>query len=694
MSAHAAAPLYALPSPQRWLSQQETLALTGWSDRWLREKANAGEVIFREADKIAPNGRRLREFLAASLPAEARAKLAGEQQPTKSGLAAPLFASQVPSTTEQQRVALPNALAQAQAEERMQVLQPILNYASHPLRYQVLKLEDGRAVTSKSRMILYQAAAHKVSERTIKLWLQWFREGGFPALADKQRSDKNTSRWFENHRKAAYLAAWLYLDCRQSFRMVHEAIAQDRELLDLADDELPSYETVRAWLRSLPPYLKTFAREGRRAYQNRMSPYVRREYADVAANQVWVSDHMIHDVEVLNDCFPEAPWGAPIRLRFTCLLDFRARYVVGASWCWEGSSRSIATAIRRAVMQHGPCEHFYCDNGKDYLKVAKGAQPAYLADSDAIRGWHESELTQLHERGIMARLGMKVTHCIVRHPQSKHVERFFRTLHERFDKRWQTYTAGASHLRPDQTTAAMEIHRKLMKHGRVHESHHPPASAFIALCMAWIEEYHHRPHEGEGMNGRPPAQVFADERAELSRPMPEAHDLAIMLAEQTRRKVRECSIEFRKHRYTYCDAVSRDVMHEMNEREVTVAYDASDLESVAILDDGGHFLCWAKAEAFLKFDPTDKDTQRQIGESMADRRNLEKQTRNLLDGIARGARANGARNPVEMLAEHTQVSPVVEATLTHRLPKLKPDPSAAAPPSAADIAANFLEAIK
>jgi putative transposase len=694
MSAQAAPYLYVLPpaatQSDEWLTAEQVMEITGWSDRWLRKQSELGNIVSRKTTHIARNGRHIREYLAASLPkqqaGEAEQPLSAPQ-PAQAALA--LFAS-LPSST-LSRVTLPDPGDQAQAEQRLAILQPILGF--NPDRHAQLRLSDGRAVTSRSRMVLYQAETHGVAPRTLKMWLKRYRTGGFPALADKQRSDKNTSRWFAQNLKAAYLAAYLYLECRQSYRAVHEAILADRELLGITD--VPHYDTVRAWLQSMPAYLTAYAREGRRAYQERMAPYITRGYSDVFANQVWVSDHMIHDVEVMNDCFPEAPYGAPIRLRFTCLLDFCSRYVVGASWAWEGSSRSIATAMRRAFAQHGPCEHFYCDNGKDYLKVAKGAMPAYLAEPADIRGWYDSELRQIEQQGILARLGIKVTHCIVRHPQSKHVERFFRTLHEQFDKRfYQHYTGGASHLRPDATAAAMEMHRKLMKHGRVDESLHPPASAFIALCMAWIEEYHQRPHSGEGMDGRTPAEVFAAEQNPRKQPAPALHDLALLLAEQTRRKVRECAIELNKRRYVHYDAISRDVLHEMNEREVVVAYDPLDPEAIAVLDEDGHFLCWARAEEKLSFDPADKMVQQRIGESMADRRHLEKAVRNTLDSISLAARANGARTPFEALAERAKVSSIVEGALTHRAPKLKPVPDAAAPPSAADIAAKFLEALK
>ncbi|QNI34512.1 Mu transposase C-terminal domain-containing protein [Alloacidobacterium dinghuense] len=704
MSAQPATSLYLLPSSSaaEWLTAEQVMTATGWSRRTFFR--NVSGLIARDSDRTAPNGRKVREYLAASLPAEARGKIgvSGDGRKLQAGESAgglipnqSLLFTSLPSPTDEHRITLPDPEDQAQAEQRLGILKPILEFGDDPGRYASLRLKDGRPVTSPTRLLMYQAETHDIAERTLKTWIQRYRAGGFPALADKQRSDKNTSRWFAHNEKAAHLAAYLHLICQQSYRVCHEAIQQDAEMLGLGDD-LPSYETVRAWLASAPPYLKAYAREGRRAYQERMSPYISRHYADVASNQIWVSDHMIHDVEVMNDCFPEAPYGTPIRLRFTCLLDFHSRYVVGASWCWEGSSRSIATALRRAALRHGACEHFYCDNGKDYRKVAKGAMPAYLAKTAVDeQEWWANETRWLDEIGILGRLQMKVTHCIVRHPQSKHVERFFRTLHERFDKQWfQNYTGGAPHLRPDATTAAMELHRKLVKQGRANESFHPPASYFIAACMAWIDEYHHRVHEGEGMDGRTPAQVFEQDRLDESRPMPSERDLALLLAEQTRRKVRECSIELNKRRYTYYDAESRDVLHEMNERDVLVAYDPNDTEGVAILDQDGHFLCWAREEQMLGFNPADPEIQQQIGQSMADRRHLEKSARNLLEGIARTARSNGARTPVEMLAERTKVSPIVEATLTHRAPKLKPDPEAAAPPSAADIAQNFLEALK
>ena len=85
----------------------------------------------------------------------------------------------------------------------------------------------------------------------------------------------------------------------------------------------------------------------------------------------------------------------------TAIIDFRSRYVVGYAWAWEGSSASIATALRHAVLQHGPCELIYFDNGKDFCKVAKGAVPGYVQPND-IDGWAEREMRSIESTGVLA----------------------------------------------------------------------------------------------------------------------------------------------------------------------------------------------------------------------------------------------------------------------------------------------------
>jgi transposase InsO family protein len=593
------------------------------------------------------------------------------------------------------KVAFTTAEQEAQARKRYTIIEPLIRFeadqrAAPPGQLQLdlgLVLPDGSKVKSPTTMVQYLAHTHQISQRTIWRWADLFVKQGLIGLADRSRKDKGQSLFFAKHPKAATLAAYIFLEQHQSKRAALEAIGRDCLSLEVMPHELPSYETVRAFLEGFPEPLKLLARADVKEYRERCAPYISRGYTDVASNEIWVSDHMIHDVEVQNDCFVDAELGTPIRLRFTCILDFRSRYVVGSSWAFEGSSRSITTALRRAVALYGPAEVFYVDNGKDFCKIGRGAMPAYLRDSDKTpTEWYKREISAIEETGVLARLGMAVQYCIVRHPQSKHVERFFRTVHGRLDKKFPTYTGESPDCRPDFTTEAMAAHRKLLRLGMPGRSLHPPASTFIRMALEWLDEYHSTPHRGRGMDGRTPRQVFEEERNPRQKPPPVPGVLALMLAERkVGVTVRECSVMLQNRRYIGHDQISAKMLHDMNARKVTLAYDSLDLEKVAILDDEGRLIAWGRQENFL---PQSADANEEISASMQQRRHLEKQTRQLIVGIAATARANGARTDVEHLAARAGVAGVAEV-VTQRRPSLLPDNSAVAPLSAAALARRF-----
>ena len=593
-----------------------------------------------------------------------------------------------------QRVLLPDPVDEAQALEREAIVKQILAFREDPGRFGLLRLKDGTPVTSYSRMVAYTAETTGNTERTLYRWIGRYKEDGKAALADKVRRDKHTSRFFSSYPRAAWLAAYLFLECGQSARVAHEAILRDAGMLEIPAEAAPSYDTVRVFLKSTPAALQVYARQGRKAYRDRMSPYLKRGFTDVYANQVWVGDHMIHDVECMNDCFADAEWGAPIRIRFSAMLDYRSRMFTGASWCWEGSSRAIAACMRRGITKFGPPENLYVDNGKDYRKIARGALPGYLSESPLVQpDWWRTELDAISATGFLRRLGIAVTHCIPHHPQSKCVERAFRTVHERFDKAWPTYTSGNPFTRPDATSALMMRHRGLLKSGRVGEAHHPKASQFILACLAWIEEYADTRHEGEGMDGGTPRQVFEANLNPAQKATPEPATLALLLAEHERRTVHECAIKLNKRRYQPCDQAGWATLHSLNENEILIAYDQADQENAAALDLDGHFLAWLKLEDKVRFAPGDPHTQAQIAESMATRRHLEKTTRDTLTSISLVARQNGAQTPLEAMATRLQLPANTDlaGVVTQRAPRLVPTEDTRASVTPAEAARMFLQ---
>lgn len=678
----AAPSLAIVPASQQWLSAEAAMQITGWSAFWLREQAKLGRVISRLSSTKASNGRPVREYLSASLtplasPAQSHLALVTAPVPPL-----PLFAG-IPES-EAPRIVLPDPEAQKQAETRLALLKPILEFPENPARFAHLEIAGGRRVTSVERMIEFVAESTGNSPRTIKRWLAAFRNEGFAALADKVRADKGQSRWFNHHHQAAIFAAYLHLNERQSVTFVAEQIESQREQLGIEIGDVPSRETIRIFLaQQISPAMKALAREGQREYRERMSPYLRRMYTDIFANQIWVGDTAILDVEAANDVFPELAELAPLRIRLTAFEDFRSRRIVGATFSVEGSSISITAAMLRGILQFGLPEMIYVDNGKDYKKVAKNAQRGL-----DVLPLTEQNFAPIEEKGLLARLGIGVTHCIPRHPQSKHIERFFRTLHMRFDSVHSTYTGGSPATRPDQTETAMMLHRRLLKKGRAAESRHPYASRVIAGCLSWIEEYNARPHQGEGMDGRSPNEVFAQELNPNQRPTPDFARLAILMAEYQKRQVHECAVVLNRRRYVPRneDRTAWAVMHEQNEREVLIAFNPTDPEFAVALDTDGRFLAWLESETLVRFAPNDSAVQGQIAESMEIRRGLEKATRQSLQVIEATARANGAKSASEMLYDRPQLPANAESAITHRKPRLAPTRKPEAPKTPAQVA--------
>lgn len=698
-----------------WLKSEELMAAAKWTAKTLQRKVRSGELKWRTSKSRGANGRPAREYLLSSLRSDLQlevirrrtAIIRHDQAAANNNTAQLIPFRREPASVGAPRIVLPDPEAQAEAEHRLQVIGPLLDYLQWktPTEKQLWCARNELRISNSEDLAAQIASKEGCASSTIWRWVKNYRTCGFAALADRIRADKGQSRWFSRHHDAAVLAAYLYLgdidrkDLRpmekphrgQSIAFVYDQICERAEQLGIGEGELPSRETVRNFLSQISPAMRTLAREGQRQYHERMAPYIRRRYDDIYANQIWIGDQMWHDAEVMNDgIFDDVPLGTPLRLRLDAFEDYRSRKIVGATWTHFGSSRSISATLLRAILQYGPPEMIYVDNGKDYKKVAKGAQRGF-----PVVDLRPDDLAPIEQTGFLARAGIGVTHCIPRHPQSKGVERCFGTVHH-FDAFFSTYTSGETATRPEATGELMMQHRRLLKAGRAAESKHPLASRFILACLAWIEKYNKTPHSGEGMDGRSPNEVFETDLNPAQKPTPEPATLAMLMAEYERRKVRECAVTLNNRRYTPRpdDRLAWATMHEANELEILIAFDPCDAQHAAALTLDGRFIAWLEAETLLRFAPHDPETQRQIGQSMEIRRGLEKATKTTLRSIARAARANGALSAEEMALNHLQLPASTAPVISQRKASLRPDKTAVAPPSAADIASSILASLR
>jgi len=195
------------------------------------------------------------------------------------------------------------------------------------------------------------------------------------------------------------------------------------------------------------------------------------------------------------------------------------------------------------------------------------------------------------------------------------------------------------------------------------------------------------------MDGRTPNQVFESEHNPNQKPKPEPAVLASLFCERARRTVQECAVRLKNYRYLPRpeDRLAWAAMHEANETEILVDYNPQEPEFALALTTDGRILAWLEAEPLLRFAPNDPKTQAQIAESMLNRRGLERATRDTLKTIEVAARSLGAQSAEEMLYKRLKLPTITGSVITQQKPRFRPERTATAPLTAAEIAADFFE---
>lgn len=668
-----------------WIPKSELMSISGWSSRHVEREAKAGRLTVRASSSKSANGRSVPEYMVGSLPAELQDKYfemalrrAAALPPADAGAAntttplTPLLrnSANLPSVVSpnvnlqqglfpppiEHRLLLPAHL-EAQARERFAAIEPLLDYARGAKQFPLQLAE--RTISSLDDLAAWIAEQHDVSQSTIWRWYCLYKKGNTPAvLANRARSDEGKSRYFDANPVLATYAKKLYLADGASIRTAHNAIARECLKRGL---ETPSYETVRCYLKSLPEPIKAFAREGERQYHERFEPFLLKRYDDKLPNDIWVSDHMLHDCWVKNDgYFDDLPKWAALRVWLTAIEDYRSRKILGFCFSVNPSSATIATALRQAVIAYGPPQEvFYVDNGKDFKAIAR---------TDPFR----PELN-----GALDKLGVATQHCKPRWPQSKHVERFFGTLHEMFDKQWgPAYSGKSPNDVPEACRNLLKVHKKLVDRDRGEESPLPLASEFIQLATHWIARRynaeHH--HHGQGMDERTPDAVFdegypAEQRRQLAAEQIAALDIVFRKA--TKRVVREGGcVELNRQRYEPADAASSAALFQQIERDVMVACDPHNIAEAIVTDLNGCVLGKVQASALMTHGPI---SQEQVSRIERHRAALRREMKKYVGSLVAITEARGQYSELDILRQEAGVAKGV-----HRIQRVRSLPAAAA----------------
>lgn len=616
--------------PSVWLTREQVMELTGWSRTELYRRVRKGTLETRDSETVSRNGKPVPEYSPLSLPIEAQKKaltlrLSAAADPVEIVPAAKAekqkqLSLPIPDDPPNNRTILPPEL-EKQARERYDAIAPLLCFRPVP---------DRAELRSLRAFVEWLAPQRNVSAATLWRWHYAFKKHGYAALCDRARSDKGRSRFFCDNPVLADFVEKKYCAERLSIRMVHEALARECAARNL---DAPDYKTVRVYLRTLPKALTIISREGERQYHDRCEMFVVKKYDDRLANDIWVSDHMIHDCWVRNDRFPDHPRDAALRPWTTGILDYRSRKAVGNVWCATPSSDTISAALRPALLAFGPPKTFYIDNGKDYKSLAR-----------------ENALSP-QASGVLVRLGVESQYCQPLHPQSKHIEAWHKTFHSRFDTLWRPFYCGTSPAtRPEECEEMLKEHRAALKAGDPDRSPLPLASEFIRCAQQWIVEYNaQHKHTGRGMDGKAPDEIFDAEYPVGQRRSCDPRALDILLRRRETRKVREGGcVEINGHRYEPADAASTAALILEIEREVLIACDPANMGEAIALDLDGHYLGTMQASKLMEHGPVSRE---EIRASMRQRRQVKRALKEYGGGLIARSYARGEKSDLELLRQ-------------------------------------------
>ncbi|MDE6779960.1 MAG: Mu transposase C-terminal domain-containing protein [Ruminococcus sp.] len=329
----------------------------------------------------------------------------------------------------------------------------------------------------------------------------------------------------------------------------------------LAFPDVPSVSAFKRKVRTIPEYAILKYRGGTKAFNDAM-PHMIRDKSDVMSNDIWCSDHHRADVFVKNDT------GHVIRPWITVFTDIRSTkvmsFIVREA---DPNTTVVKKCLRLGIEKYGVPNEIYIDNGKDYKA---------------------KELSEEYPLSVMNVLGIGKVTATPYHGQAKPVERFFRTLEERFGKMFYSYAGNDAKKRPEH----MQKTNKVLDG----DKNIPTLEYYVEKLTEYINEYNNTAHHGDGMDGKTPNQVYSENITEI-REIGDSNALRLLFGKTVERTVQKNGIAMYNNTFTNNDGK----LIPYYDRKVMVTYDPDDLETVYIFDTDYNYICSASAKLKTPF---------------------------------------------------------------------------------------------
>lgn len=519
-----------------------------------------------------------------------------------------------------------------------------INAVEDWLAYRDAHASSGHTVDALLAAHLSSLSGHVPSSRTLRRWVSQYTRFGAVGLLDT-RGRPSSPCDSESMSPDAWIEfTHLYLHAsRRTVRVCYDITAGLARQNGWA---WPSYRSVLLRVQSdLPDFHADYFRLGPTRWGRKYQARMQRDIEAWRSNEMWIGDHHELDLLVLHQGRPIRPW-------LTAWLDGRSRYIVGWTLAPSPSSDTIIAAFRRGVLEHGAPNALLMDNGKDYRASGFAGGRKYRVEID-----------EAHVGGLLAQLGVRAHWTQTYSPDSKGaIESWFRTVCDRFTKGLfgDVWVGNKPDARPE------HLHADL----RAGNIDVPQLADVAALLGQWITEvYHRQAHSGAGMDGRSPADVFADDPIARRTATAEVLDLLLMrtaIVAVTRNGLRVNGVQYGQSIHVLRTRIGSQVM---------VRIDPLDASRVIVCELDGRKICDAYQDGLVG------TTQDDVREGLRRQRAVRKLAAAALPAL-RESRLRTRDHVLRAMADRVQgsigVPPVQSATGTNDARPIALLPGAAA----------------
>ncbi len=295
-------------------------------------------------------------------------------------------------------------------------------------------------------------------------------------------------------------------------------------------------------------------REGNKAFDEKCLPAILRDYESIMANEAWCSDGHTVNLFVINDLLPEK-YGEIVRPQVVMWKDIRSRKIMGYEVDISEKTETVWKAFAKSIKNNNYYlpQHILVDNGSAY----KNKQSLGTED------WE----------GLYSRLGVDEHFAIPYNAKSKPIEAFWRWFDSYVSRMLPGYTGRNNQAMPEETKKLVKT-KKLLK-----------MSEFVALLEEKIDDFNNMTgHQGHGMEGRSPNQVFKQTKIQTKRLSEK--EFATLFLERKTAKVYRDGIRFMG--WYYQDKIGEWAKYQ--NRKVQISFNPDDFSCLYVFDNAGREL--------------------------------------------------------------------------------------------------------